>query len=140
MSYALNQGPAGDQAGTGRTSASITWGDVGGWTVTGSTFCHADPSYICSLANFVQDDTIDPLLQSSHYDIGTWLFHGTGFGATPFIYRTAVSYPGNQVYVVRGALHRDGSVPALPLLGLGAVASSIIILGASGLRRGGRAR
>ena len=132
------QGPSPDQVGTGSTSSSITWGDVAGWTITGGTFCHAAPSYVCSFALVAHDATADPPFNSTHYDIGTWTFHGTGFTANTeagWIYFTSTSGIGNQMILLRGAQRQDGTVPALPLLGIGAVGVSVLAMGVASVRR-----
>ena len=132
------QGPGNNQTGTGSTASSIVWGDVTGWTITGGTFCHAVPSYICSMADAAESDTLDAFLNSTHYDIGTWTFHGTGFVATPFVQRTATSVPwkpGNLQWFMRGSNAQDGTVPALPLLGIGVVGVSVFAMGVASARR-----
>ena len=136
------EGPGPDQVGTGSSASTITWGDVQGWTITGGTFCMAAPSYICSMAAAVHEETVDAALHSTHYDIGTWTFHGTGFrhqhsGETSdgFIYRTAGSTPGNLQYHYVGSPDQDGTVPALPLLGIGAVGVSVFAMGVASVRR-----
>ena len=130
-------GPGNNQTGTGSTATSITWGDATGWTITGGSFCQANPSYICSLAKATHETTTDTTLISSHYDIGTWTFHGTGFTATPYISFTSTSDVGNNQVFLRGLERADGTVPALPLLGLGAVGVSLIAMGFSSRRRRG---
>lgn len=128
-------GPAPDQSGTGSTASSINWGNVTGWTLTGGTFCHAIPSYICNLAARVELETVPPPLNSTNYDFGTWTFHGTGFSLGEYISRTSTDATGNSQVVFRGSLRADGTVPALPLLGIGAVGISVIAMGAASARR-----
>ena len=128
--------PADNQTGSGSTASSITWGDLTGWTITGAVFCHAIPSYVCDLAQSVNDDTIDAVLISTHYDIGTWTFHGTGFtNPEGFIHRTSTSDEGNLMYMLRGHEAADGTVPALPLLGISAVGVSVLAMGVASMRR-----
>ena len=136
------EGPTRGQTGTGSSASAITWGQVSGWTVSGGTFCNAISdsgddafAYICSLAGLVYLGTVDPDQYSTHYDIGTWTFHGTGFKATPFIYRTFQVYAGNQQWELRGGRVADGTIPALPILGIGAVGASLLTLGVAGTRR-----
>ena len=130
-------GPGGDEIGTGSTSSSIAWGNVTGWTITGGTFCYATVSYICSLALAIHNATVDTVLSSDNYDIGTWTFHGTGFSATPFVHETGTAGlgVGNLQWLLRGAEVADGTVSALPLLGLGAVGVSVLAMGIASLRR-----
>ena len=128
-------GPSNNQTGTGSTASSITWGNLSGWTITGGSWCHSVPSYICLLGpGGVGDDTVDPILESTHFDVGTWTFHGTGFRATPYVAFTTDT-AGNSLHIWRGALAQDGTVPALPLVGVGAVGASLIAMGWSALRR-----
>ena len=132
------QGPANNQTGTGSTASSIVWGDTTGWTITGGTWCHAIPSYICSLALAVDQATLPNSIVSTHYDLGTWTFHGTGFGNSGgFVHRTGNNPPevGNLQWFARGTLAQDGTVPALPLLGLGAVGVSVFAMGVASVRR-----
>ena len=131
----FHTGPEADEVGSGSTASSITWGDVTGWTVTGGAFCHAGASYICSLLDAIHDETVDPVLVSDNYDIGSWTFHGTGFTATPFVHETGASTLGNLQWLLRGTLAQDGTVPALPLLGIGAVGVSVFAMGVASLRR-----
>ena len=133
-------GPGNNQTGTGSTASSITWGDLTDWTVTGGAFCHAIPSYICGLVppigTIPLDETVDPGLASSHYDVGTWVFHGTGFSHPQgYITITALPAPGNLQQFWRGAEEPDGTVPALPLLGIGAVGVSVFAMGVASVRR-----
>ena len=132
------QGPAPDQAGQGSTDAgsSINWGNLSGWTITGGTYCHANPAYICGLAAAVDEETVATAFLSGNYDIGTWTFHGTGFDmALPYVNRTAKNNLGNSMTFLRGAPDQDGTVPALPLLGIGAVGVSVFAMGVASIRR-----
>ena len=130
-------GPGPDEVGTGSTASSIYWGDVESWSVTGGTYCNANPSYICSLALVVQDETLDPPVVSSHYDIGTWTFHGTGWRSNlgGFVHRTGSTDDGNLMWNLWGTEAADGTVPALPLLGIGAIGASVISMGIAMIRR-----
>lgn len=113
---------------------TVTWPVLTGWTVTGATFCNADPSFICSLAVASQLVSVDPALRSGFYDLGPWEFHGTGFQQSPFVFLTA-TIPGNVQIFLRGVLEPNAAVPALPLLGLAALGASLLAMGVAGLRR-----
>jgi hypothetical protein len=84
------------------------------------------------------EETTEPRYNSEFYDLGTWSFHGTGFTAVPFVGSYFSSDVGNQTYWVRGFEKRDGTVPALPLVGVIVLGLSLVAGGvaASG-RRGG---
>ena len=130
-----SQGPTNNQTGTGSTASSISWGDVDGWTITGGTFCFAAPSYICSMADAAHEATADSFLNSTHYDLGTWAFHGTGFTHPEGFVQRTVEDPGNMQWYVRGGEAQNGTVPALPLLGIGAAGVSVFAMGVASMRR-----
>jgi len=132
------EGPAPDEVGLGDFASSIAWGTVTGWTTTGSFFCHAVPAFYCNLASGVDLSTVDPTLHSSFYDLGTWTFHGTGFTATPFIYRNFTS-GGNEQWILRGR-QRDRFLPVLPFAGVAALGGSLWALGTYNLRRSKQVR
>ena len=81
--------------------------------------------------------TIGPVvLLSTNYDVGTWPFHGTGFlHPEGYINRTGTVNLGNLVVFWRGKDLNDGTVPALPLLGIGAVGVSVFAMGIASIRR-----
>jgi hypothetical protein len=123
--------------GTGNSSAASTirWGTVTGWSITGSFWCNSDPAVICTLAMGTDEGTVDPRFNSASYDLGTWSFHDTGFTSVPFIGSAFTSDPGNQTYWIRGFAKRVGTVPALPLLGVALLGSSLIAGGVVAARR-----
>jgi hypothetical protein len=117
--------------GAGATDATIAWGVVTGWTVTGGFWCHSSPSNIC--ATFAQKNlaTTEPPLYSPHYDLGTWTFHGTGFTSVPFVSVNASLCPpncGNLQYHLRGRLSA-GLVPAVPIIGVTLLGASLLFIG-----------
>ncbi len=129
-------GPAADQTGTGSAASSVTWGNVTGWTVTGGAFCNAIPSLICALANLVQMETADPVPSSTNFDLGTWVFHGTGFTHPGgYIDFTAPTTIGNHLVFLRGQRNQDGTVSVLPVLGIASVAMSVLALGVTAVRQ-----
>jgi hypothetical protein len=123
--------------GTGSTAngSTIRWGTVTGWTLTGSTWCNSNPSIICALATVVDEVTVDPRFNSEFYDLGTWTFHGTGFTSIPWVHSYFTSNPGNNQHWLRGGLSQTMSVPALPLIGIAVLGSSIAVGGLAALRR-----
>ena len=125
--------------GTGIVADSIEWGDADGWTIVGGAFCHSVPASVCDLASRQDSETVLPPFISSHYDVHSWTFHGTGFRGDPRLTftQTAGSF-GNSQTVPRGALAQSGTVPSLPLVGLGAIGISVIAMGIASLRGRGR--
>ncbi len=121
--------------GTGGIATNIRWGTVTGWTVTGSFWCNSAPAVICGLAMGMDEDTVDPRFNSDFYDLGTWVFHGTGFTSTPFINSYNTNSFGNTLIWVRGFPNNDATVPALPLLGTLVLGSSLAAGGLAALRR-----
>lgn len=132
------EGPGPDQTGTGSTASSIDWGNTIGWTITGGNFCHSIPSYVCNLAQRADLATVPAPLISTNFDSGTWVFHGTGFTSAGFITFTSTTKPGtpgNANTWLRGHADNDGTVPAIPLLGIGAIGVSVIAMGIATARR-----
>ncbi len=131
----FNGGPVPSFTGTGSTASTIRWGTVTGWTQSGSFWCNANPGVICNLAMGADEDTVDPRANSEFYDLGTWTFHGTGFTATPYINSYNSNNFGNVTHRQKGFLKRDGTLPALPILGLVLVGSSLIAGGVAAMGR-----
>lgn len=134
------RGPStsGGHSGTGSTASTINWGNVDGYTTSGGTWCNAIPSFICELANVVLLETVTSQNISTNYDYGTWVFHGTGFGhvdTAGFVFRTGPTAAGNIQVTILGKQVNDGTVPALPLLGIGTVGLSLVSLAAAAVRR-----
>ena len=129
-------GPIDPETGTGDITDTIEWGDITTWTVKGGTYCHAEPTSICTTAFFEESNTIPTPVISDRYLWHVWTFHGTGFRADPFIARTGSNESnGNSMSIYRGAVETSGQVPALPLLGIGAVGVSVIAMGMASLRK-----
>ena len=124
---------------SGDTSASgsgIDWGLLTGWTATGGFFCNSSPPFVCTFAGRAEDMTIPSFIPSSTYDIGTWSFDASGdFLATPYINQTNNGGVGNSQYILRGKLF-GASLPALPLVGFGALAVSLLVIGGRAALRG----
>ncbi|MCH2173949.1 hypothetical protein MK489_24475 [Myxococcota bacterium] len=125
--------------GSGAVDTSINWGNSASWSITGGIWCNSNPTYICDLAQVQLNATVPAELLSTDYDIGRWVFHGTGFTQPDetdgFIWRTGPTAPGNIRYWIRGEGDQDGTVPALPLLGLGTIGVSVIAMGVASIRR-----
>ena len=135
-------GPKGEfTAISGSINASnegvVDWGTLTAWAITGATFCNANPALVCGLGVASQLVSTDPVVRSAFYDTGDWTFHGTGFRANPFVFFTS-TLGGNSSIVLKGSLAPNASVPALPLLGIGALAASLFTMGVAVLRRKGR--
>ena len=126
--------------GTGSTApgGSVDWGVVSGWTRSGFTYCASSPATICTSGTQVPHGVTvaTPPAQSSTYDLGTWTFDAAGdmSAASPYIFFTANGGISNGQYLVRGAFV-GGSVPALPLVGAGALALALGVVGVRGMRR-----
>lgn len=130
------EGPTTDQLGAGSVGGSIAWGFMDSWAISGGQFCNSVPSSICDLATREDDETVAPTLLSSKYDMHSWNFHGTGFVAEPYIEQTSkVNNFGNIQIILRGPLDPNGTVPALPLVGIGAVGLSVFAMGVSFLKK-----
>ena len=79
--------------------------------------------------------TIGPALTSTTFDLGTWAFDGTtgDYAITePYIERTSNGGLQNSRYALRGAFQGD-TIPALPLIGFGALALSLAVIGGRSL-------
>ena len=112
---------------------TAVWGIVSGWSTTGAGFCISSPTSICSNAGFTHGQTISRLQDSGSYNLGTWAFDAVGdFEASPYIGTVANGGLTNNQIVQRGALH-GAALPALPLVGLGALAVSLAVIGGRSL-------
>ena len=133
--------PNAGQTGVGSTSpgSSVDWGVIGGCVRSGCTFCTSSPATICTAGVQVPHGITVPTppAQSPTYDLGTWSFDAEGDmeAATPYIFFTSNGGTSNGQYLLRGAFV-GGSVPALPLVGAGALAIALAVVGVrAGLRR-----
>jgi len=109
---------------------SAEWGVVSGFAVTGFAFCITSPTSICTNAGFAHGETLPRTLPSTSYDLGTWNFDGIGDmeAAQGLITRTSNGGLTNNGARYRGAFV-GSALPALPLLGFGALAVSLAIVG-----------
>lgn len=130
--------PLEGQTGTGNTSpsGSVSWGVLAGWSSTGLSHCIASPAATCVNNGFLHGSTIPSLTRSPTYDLGTWTFDAEGdFAATAYIEQTANGGESNIQWLLRGA-YVGPSVPALPLIGLGALAAAVLVGGARSVLTG----
>lgn len=119
-------GPSGTAPGE-----TAEWGVVSGFFQTGFQFCISSPVALCNENGFSHGATNFPVLPSSTYDLGTWNFDAVGdmAGENFFIQRTSSGGLSNSGAIQRGAF-QGASLPALPLVGFGALALSLALLGA----------
>jgi len=133
--------PALGQTGVGGTNpgGSVDWGVLGGWSSTGAAFCVASPQTICTSGAQIPHGQTTPVppINSPTYDLGTWAFDASGdFQAVSnYIWGTFNGGVSNAQMLLRGSFV-GGAVPALPLVGAGALAVGLAIAGArSAMRR-----
>ena len=126
--------------GTGSTApgGSVSWGVLGGWTQTGYVFCAASPTTICSNSAATPHGTTANLgaPPSPTQDLGTWTFDAEGdmLALTAVIGRTNLGGTSNEQALLRGAFV-GGGIPALPLIGIGALAAGLLVAGARTMAR-----
>ena len=122
-------GPSGTAPG-----ASAEWGVISGFSVTGVQFCISSPVSICNENVVAHGTTAQAILNSPTYDLGTWAFDAVGdYESDPYIFVTANGGLTNGQQVLRGAFHGT-SLPALPLIGFGALACALVAVGGRALR------
>ena len=110
--------------------ASTEWGILSGWSATGYRFCVSSPVGICNNAGFTHGVTVPSIVNSDTYDLGTWSFDAVGDyeNAAPYVFSTANGGIQNIRYALRGSFV-GASLPALPLVGFGALAASLAVVG-----------
>ena len=114
-------------------SESVEWGVVSGFEITGRSFCLSSPITICNLNGLAHGITIPSILASDTYNLGTWNFDAVGdLSATWIITRTSAGGLSNSQELHRGAFV-GASLPALPLVGFGALALSLAVIGGRAL-------
>jgi hypothetical protein len=114
--------------------ASAEWGLVTGFSVTGVSFCISSPPLICNQNVSAHGATTATPVYSATYDLGTWNFDTVGdLAADPYIFVTANGGLTNRTRTLNGAFH-GASLPALPLVGFGALAVALLVLGARTMR------
>ena len=106
---------------------------MGNWTTGGGQFCLSSPTAVCGQAGFAHGMTVVPVLTSSTFDLGTWSFNATGdYEGTIFYNRTNNGGLSNTNTIYRGTFV-GAAIPALPLVGFGALAVSLAVLGGRSL-------
>jgi hypothetical protein len=122
-------GPSGTDPGE-----SIEWGVVSGWAITGLAFCLSSPVESCEDNVGPHGATVPQILESATYDLGTWNFDTVGDleAANFYIARTSVDSLSNITTLITGSF-MGASLPALPLVGFGALALSLAVLGGRAL-------
>jgi hypothetical protein len=127
LSFDTREGSARPATGQGSTApgSTLRWGSVSGWSITGSVWCKSAPSVICSLVSYSYQTTVDPPLDSTFYDLGTWTYHGTGFTGTPFVKQFFTTSSGNALEHYSGFRLANPGASALPALGIASAASLI---------------
>ena len=114
---------------------SAEWGVLSGFEITGVDFCLSSPVSICNQNGFAHGITVaSNQLGSSSYNLGTWIFDAEGdLEATgSYITRTASGGTSNVNHFIRGSF-QGASLPALPLVGFGALAVSLAVIGGRSL-------
>jgi hypothetical protein len=113
---------------------SAIWGIISGWAISGSRFCVSSPVSICNENGFAHGQTVLQITESGTYNLNTWAFDAVGDyeSATPYIFRTSNGGLSNNQIRLRGAFH-GSSLPALPLIGFGALALSLAVNGGRSL-------
>jgi len=129
--------PTQGQTGTGSTApaGSVSWGIISGWSVTGATFCTSSPGSTCTDNGFALNITVEPDQPSTTYDMGTWSFDAAGdYTAPPYVQRTSNGGIANTQWELRGTF-TGAALPALPLVGFGALAIGLAVVGGRSLMR-----
>jgi hypothetical protein len=123
-------GWAGGQTAPGSVATSIDWGVLTGFGATGEAFCRSTPPFVCTFAQRTEDGSQPSPIGSTTYDIGTWNFDAAGdFEASPYYDQTNNGGIGNSLYTLRGQFF-GSSLPAMPLVGFGALALGLAVVGA----------
>ena len=111
---------------------SVDWGVLGGFTRVGEAFCISSPQTICTGGTQVPHGITTPIsgAPSPTYDLGTWSYDAEGDfqAASNYIVGTFNGGTSNRQALLRGS-YVGGSIPALPLVGVGAVALGLLGLG-----------
>ena len=113
---------------------AVEWGVVSGWSISGALFCVSSPVSICNQAGFAHGSTTLSALTSGTFNLNTWAFDTEGDYETlvPYVERTSNGGLVNTLYDMRGAF-AGSTLPALPLIGFGALALSLAVIGGRSL-------
>lgn len=121
-------GPSGTAPGE-----SAEWGIVSGWTSTGVQFCISSPLELCAEGGVLHGATIPASLASNTYNLGTWNFDAVGdMSADWYLVETNNGGLANTQSLLRGSFV-GLSLPALPLIGFGALALALATIGGRAL-------
>ena len=127
--------------GTGSAAAggSVAWGLISGWKTTGKGFCKSSPVTICSTGALLAHGMTSALQPpgSNTYDLGTWDFStATGDLEARNFYINLTNNGGtsNRQRLIRGTL-QGTTLPALPLVGAGALALGLLVAGTRSVMR-----
>jgi hypothetical protein len=120
-------------SGTDPGEAAV-WGIVSGWSTSGGKFCVSSPIALCNTNNFAHGQTVAATLESGTYNLSTWAFDANGDfeSVTPYLRAVLSGGIANGTVLQRGAFH-GSSLPALPLVGFGALALSLAVIGGRSL-------
>jgi hypothetical protein len=113
---------------------TAVWGIVSGWSISGSRYCISSPVSICNQNVGAHGTTLPSMITSGTFNLGTWAFDAVGdYEATEvYIGRTSNGGLTNTQALLRGA-YTGSALPALPLIGFGALALSLAVIGARSL-------
>ena len=119
--------------GSTAPGGTVDWGVLAGWVNSGQAFCISSPTTICSAGAQTPHGitSASPPSNSPTYDLGTWIFDAEGdfSAASPYINQTNNGGTSNRQFLLRGSFV-GGSIPALPLIGAGALALGLLVMGA----------
>ena len=127
---------------TGSTApgGTVAWGLISSWSQTGSGFCISSPQTICTGGSMLPHGITTPLSGdlSPTFDLGTWTFDAEGdmAAAGNWIHQTNNGGSSNRQRLIKGA-YVGASIPALPLIGAGALALGLLVAGTRSVLRKG---
>ena len=127
--------------GTGSAAAggSVAWGLISGWQSTGKGFCKSSPVTICTTGAVLAHGMTSALQPpgSNTFDLGTWDFDTTTGDLEARQYYINLTNNGglsNRQRLIRGTL-QGTALPALPLVGAGALALGLLVAGTRSVMR-----
>jgi len=120
------------------SDASVEWGVISGWQITGTNYCVSSPVEVCNENGFGHGVTLIAALPSPTYDLGTWSFDAEGDYEAAGWYVRVTSNGGlsNNQERLRGAFV-GAELPALPAAGFAALGAGLAAAGLRALRREG---
>ena len=126
---------------TGSTTAgsgTIAWGLISGWNSTGIGFCISSPQTICTGGSMLPHGitTVLSPIPSPTYDLGTWTFDAAGdlVAANNWVHQTNNGGTSNRQRLIKGT-YVGAAIPALPLIGAGALAIALLAAGTRSVMR-----